>query len=143
MPLSPLAVRDLIVARLRTQTNLDVIDGTVDADGEPTYRLDGDGRIHMSALLRIGAGTPVTETEALDTTAAVHSLTWYVHAVGGDQDRCLKAHAKIRAALTGHRLAPTLGITRELLEGAYVPIREADPAPARWSLPVLYRTENG
>ena len=141
--LTPGQVHDLILARLRAQPNLDVIDAAADQGTEPTYRLDPDGRVHMTAVLHIGAGVPDPTGETVDDRPTHHTITWQVTCVGGDSNRCLRAAGKVRDALTGQRLAPTTGITRELLEGPYTPAQETGPSPSRWVLPVLYRTSNG
>lgn len=139
MTLDVSALHDAALALLVAQANLDVFDGSVDDAGQPSVRLDADGRAHMYAVLYTSPGRLV----AGNLTGTPGHLAWsfQVTAAGGDTHRALVAATKVRAALTGARLSTTGGLVNESTDpGA---IRE-DPGvtPSRWYVPILFDVFN-
>jgi len=134
------AWRDAIANQLRAQPNLDVLVDGVDVAGEPTYRLDPDGRAHISAVLWMGVGVPVAGDDAMCGTRDLGSLSWQVTAVGGDADRAARAALKVRAAITGKHLVDGAGPALEQFDQATV--REDKTAkPSRFVFAMAYAAE--
>lgn len=136
-----LALHDVIMSALRAQPNLDVLDGAVDDAGEPTYRLDPDGRVHMTAVLWMGVGSRYdTGQDSLCGDRDLTPLTFQVTCVGGDANRSRRAALKVRAALTGRVLLPGSGRCTEQLDPVN-PRPDTTAKPARYVIPVLYQLD--
>lgn len=134
------AWRDGIANALRAQANLDVLVDGVDVTGEPSYRLDGDGRVHMSVVLWMGVGVPSETDESVDGARDLGSLTWQVTAVGGDADRAARAAFKTRAALTGKHLVAGGGRALEQFDTANIR-QDTAASPSRFFVPMPYAAE--
>lgn len=136
-----LALHDAVMAALQAQPNLDVLDGAVDDAGQPTYRLDGDGRVHMTAVLWMGAGSRYdTGQDALCGDRDLTPVTFQVSCVGGDANRSRRAALKVRAALTGKYLIPGSSRCTEQLDPVN-PRPDATASPARYVTPMLYQLD--
>lgn len=136
-----LNLHDAIVTALRAQPNLDVLDGAIDDAGEPTYRLDPDGRVHMTAVLWFGAGSRYdTGQDALCGDRDLTRVSFQVTCVGGDANRSRRAALKVRAALTGRYLAPGTSACLEQLDPVN-PRPDTTASPARYVIPVLYQLD--
>lgn len=132
--------RDGIANALRAPSNLDVLVDGVDITGEPAYRLDGDGRVHMSAVLWMGVGVPVETDDSVDGARDLGSLAWQVTAVGGDADRAARAALKVRVALTGKRLVPGAGQAFEQFDTAIIR-EDREASPSRFYVPLPYAAD--
>ena len=91
-------VTTAVLTQLRTVTGLDVF------DGEPTARMDSDGRAHPYAAVYPSGGRVV----ALALCGQHVDGAWsaQVTCAGGDRARCMRAVARVRSALTDW--APTV-----------------------------------
>ena len=133
-----LALHDTVLAALQAQPNLDVLDGAIDDAGEPTYRLDPDGRVHMTAVLWFGAGSRYdTGQDALCGDRDLTPVSFQVTCVGGDANRARRAALKVRAALTGRYLMTGSSRCTEQLDPVN-PRPDNTASPARYVIPVLY-----
>ena len=126
-------------ALLRAQPNLDVLVHGVDTAGEPTYRLDPDGRVHSTAVLYTGPGWVSDRDVALDDHRRLTVATWQVTCVGGDRRRALLAATKTRAAITNARI-PGGTRAREALDSLTV-LEDTAATPARWYVPIRYTAD--
>lgn len=136
-----LVLHDTILAALRAQPNLDVLDGAVDDADQPGYRLDPDGRVHITAVLWMSIGARYdTGNDSLCGDRDLTPLTFQVSAVGGDANRSRRAALKIRAALTGRVLLHGSGRCLEQLDQVN-PRPDATASPARYVTPMLYRLD--
>jgi len=136
-----LALHAAALAALQTQPALDVLDGAIDDAGEPTYRLDPDKRVHITAVLWFGIGSRYdTGQDSLCGGRDLTPVTFQVTAVGGDADRARRAALLVRAALTGKHLIPAAGACLEQLD-ATNPRPDTSATPARYIIPVLYRVD--
>lgn len=132
--------RDAIAAALRAQPNLDVLVDGIDIAGEPTYRLDPDRRVHMTAVLWMGVAVPVEGDDTVCGDRDLGSLSWQVTAVGGDTDRAARAAFKTRAALTGKHLVEPHGRALEQFNQVSV-IEDKSASPSRFYYPLLYSAQ--
>jgi hypothetical protein len=132
-------LHDAALAALRTCTNLDVMDGSVDDAGENAPGVDPDGRSHMYAVLYFSPGW-LTSDRAVGVPSILAG-SFQVTCAGGDVHRALTAASKVRAALTGARLSASSGLVSESTDPGSV--RE-DPsvAPSRWYVPILFDVFN-
>lgn len=135
-----LDLKDVVLARLRAQSNLDVFDGSPDDAGQPEVRLDSDRRAHIYAAVYFGAPVASPFAESVCGARDLDVVSFQVTAAGGDQDRALRAAMKVRAALTGVYLTTTSGACREQLDQLYAQ-RDAAAQPARWFVPMPYAIE--
>lgn len=135
-----IAWRDAIATALRTQPNLDVLVDGVDVVGEPTYRLDPDGRVHMTAVLWMSIGVPVEGDDTLCGDRDLGSLSWQVTCVGGDANRAARAALKTRAALTGQYLTGTDGRALEQFDQLAIS-EDTAASPSRFYVPIAYTAQ--
>lgn len=137
------ALRDAIAAALRaTSPNLDVLVDGIDIVGQPSYRLDSDGRAHMTAVLWMGVGT-VTESgdeTALDGDQQLGTASWQITAVGGDTDRAVRAAMYTRQAVTGRIFIPRTGRARETFDRVVI-AEDTAAAPSRFFTALTYTAE--
>lgn len=139
MSLDVAALHDAALARLVAQAHLDVFDGSVDDAGQPSVRLDTDGRAHMYAVLYASPGR--SDTARLSGIRDTLSWSFQVTAAGGDPNRALTAAVKVRAALTGTRLTTTSGLVNETTDPG--PVRQdTSVTPSRWFVPILFDVFN-
>lgn len=126
-----------IAARLATTV------GALDRDtfiGEPSPRMDSDGRAHPYAALYPSPGWQhgVSLGQGIDQAA----LTFQVTAAGGDVTRCLRAVDRVRDALTDFEPAIAGACCGRLTEPtAYDPgpVRiDTDAQPSRAWVPLLF-----
>lgn len=136
----PVVLKTAVLGLLREQRNLDVFDGSPDDTGQPSVRLDPDGRAHMYAAVYFGVGAAQAASESLCGARDLDTLTFQVTAAGGDQDRALRAAQKVRNALTNTYLTPTSGRCREQLDFV-VAQRDNSASPARWFVPMPYSVD--
>ena len=129
-----------LTAALTAQPNLDVYTDNVGSTGMPTYRLDGDGAVHQSAVLLMGLDTPQDVDDALCGNREISQLNWQVTCVGGDADRARRAALKVRAALTGKTLIDRAGRIQEQLDTLRV-LEDGSIKPARYSVPMLFTVQ--
>lgn len=136
-----LNLHDAVLTVLRAQANLDVLDGAIDDAGQPGYRNDPDGRVHMTAVLWMGAGSRYdTGQDSLCGDRDLTRLSFQVSCVGGDANRSRRAALKVRAALTGNVLAPGTSRCSEQLDPVN-PRPDTGATPARYVIPVLYQLD--
>lgn len=134
------AWRDAIAAALRAQPNLDVLVDGIDINGEPTYRLDPDKRVHMTAVLWMGVGVPTEGDDALCGGRELGSLSWQVTCVGGDTNRAARAALKTRAALTGEYLTGVDGRALEQFDQLTIS-EDKSASPSRFYVPIAYTAQ--
>jgi len=138
----PLSVRlhDAVLAALKAQDNLDVLDGAVGELGQSKYRMDSDAPgIHITAVLWWSMDTAGLDDEALDGTRPLRSISWQVTAVGGDQNRAIRAADKVRAALEGVRVTPFTGRAR--LDPTGTVQKDESVTPHARFLPMIFRVD--
>lgn len=136
-PLS-LRVHDAVLAALQEQTNLDVLDGAVGELGQPKYRMDEEGA-HITAVLWWSSDTASPDDESLAGTRALRGISWQVTAVGGDQNRAVRAADKVRAALEGVRLTSFTGRVR--LDPTGTVQKDESVTPHARFLPMVFRVD--
>ena len=139
MSFDPAALTDHLAALLRAQPNLDILVHGVDTAGEPTYRLDPDGRVHSTAVLYTGPGWVSDRDVALDDVRRLTVATWQITCVGGDRKRALIAATKTRAAITNTRI-PGGTRARENLDALTV-LEDTAATPTRWYVPIRYTAD--
>lgn len=125
-----------VMARLAGDPRLDVF------DGEPIARFDSDGRAHPYAACYFGAGHQ--HGPALCSTPTEMRWSFQVTAAGGDQARCRRAAARVRARLL--HFAPVVaglnvGPIRELDDYEPRESTDQDVIPSRVYVPLLFTTE--
>lgn len=126
---------DAILAKLQAVTTMT----TYDAEVPSSPPADPDGRVHPYVVLHVTPGEPTIDSLAFTQNRL--DLPFQVTCVGGDQNRCLFAVDKVRAALlgqvltvTGRSLSP---ISSDGSGGA--PLPDDDVTPPRHFLAVLLR----
>lgn len=128
--LTPLALRDLVLARLRAVPNLGVHEGPAD-----DVDVDAWGAVRPFVVLWTGPGATSFDTLAGRPTGTDHTFT--VHAAGVDTEACLAAAQAARDALNGHRV-PGAGLIQEVPVTGLIPTPEVGVSPHRVSVPVLF-----
>jgi hypothetical protein len=124
---------------LRTIGTVTIHDGKV----PPSPAADPSGRTYPYAVLWPSAGFyPSTDADTLCEEPG-DELTWPVQVTvaAGDPTWCLQAADLVRKKLNKARLTPRSGLLRQ--DEVSIPAT-LDPAvsPARWFIPLLFRTQS-
>ena len=131
---TPEALLTLVRNRLDAHPHVDVF------VGEPTARMDSDGRAHPYVAIWPSPGRTDTAQEALCGLPGPRDWTCQVTAAGGDLPRAMRAAAAVHAQLTGWQPATDTGLMRETVDpGPY--LHDTSVTPARWFTPLQYATE--
>lgn len=136
------AFAELVLDRLAQQVALQVFDGEPGSGldsrgfggGATAVVIDPDKRVHMHAAVYIGAGRNDDERATADFAGLEQGFQ--VTAVGGDRERCLKAVAKVKAALDGAWILNSL-VTLEPFEPGAIRV-DRDPSPSRTYVPLHF-----
>lgn len=128
----------LAVLRAIDPTNLTVYDGEV----IPEPKKDNDERVHPYAVLYSDGGRP--HATGLCGTSDAHEWSFVVVCVGGDQNRCLWAVDKVRAALIDLELTVAGRSMHRVREEVEAPrVRRDDTVrPALSYVPLMFRADS-
>lgn len=136
--MSALALHAALLALLRTQDDVIVYDGTVPDDVPAAH----DRRVKPYVVLWANPGTHPGAAADTVSDADTAEVLWETRltVASGDPGWTLRAAVGIRDLVNKKRLTPRAGLLREPEGVDHQVLKDTDPKPVRWYVPLVFTT---